>query len=220
MSFSNPAEHLSQKVPNAMLVETELAKTNGLLLYLINQDYPQDQLSAEQVEDLMDDPPYWAFCWASGWVLAQCFTRSPQWVIDKTLVDFGCGSGVAGIAALKNGAEHVMFCDTDQAALAMTQRNLELNHIAPQRYTLYDDYAAIPKRHVGILLVADVFYDRENLKLLEQFQADADQVIVADSRLKGQALEGLNVIEHWQASTIPDLNESTDFRTVAIYRSV
>jgi hypothetical protein len=68
-----------------------------------------------------------------------------------------------------------------------------------------------------LILVADVFYDRDNLSFLKVFLRDFKQVIVADSRLKGQALEGLSIIDNRQASTLPDLNESADFKSVAIY---
>ncbi len=46
------------------------------------------------------------------------------------VVDFGCGSGVLGIAALRLGADSLLATDTDPQALAATWANAERNHIA------------------------------------------------------------------------------------------
>jgi len=62
---------LQIKVPNAKLVWQTLPQAPEIQLALIDQTYPQADLSAEQVEELMDSPPYWAFCWASGQVMAR-----------------------------------------------------------------------------------------------------------------------------------------------------
>jgi ribosomal protein L11 methyltransferase len=45
----------------------------------------------------------------------------------KTVVDFGCGSGVLGIAALLLGAKSVLAIDNDPQALAATQDNARRN---------------------------------------------------------------------------------------------
>jgi ribosomal protein L11 methyltransferase len=46
-----------------------------------------------------------------------------------TLLDYGCGSGVLGIAALALGAGHVWATDNDPQALAATRSNAELNGV-------------------------------------------------------------------------------------------
>lgn len=47
----------------------------------------------------------------------------------KTLVDFGCGSGILGIAALKLGAERVVGIDIDPQALQASQANADRNAV-------------------------------------------------------------------------------------------
>ena len=47
----------------------------------------------------------------------------------KTVVDYGCGSGVLAIAALKLGAAHVVGVDNDPQALAASRDNAERNGI-------------------------------------------------------------------------------------------
>jgi ribosomal protein L11 methyltransferase len=46
------------------------------------------------------------------------------------LIDYGCGSGILSLAALKLGAELVYAVDIDDQALLATQNNAQLNHIA------------------------------------------------------------------------------------------
>jgi len=62
---------------------------------------------------------------------AQCLTwLDGQDLSDATVVDFGCGSGILGIAALKLGAKRVVGIDIDQQALIATKDNAERNGVA------------------------------------------------------------------------------------------
>jgi ribosomal protein L11 methyltransferase len=47
-----------------------------------------------------------------------------------TVIDYGCGSGVLAIAALKLGAAHVIGVDNDPQALAASRDNAERNGVA------------------------------------------------------------------------------------------
>ncbi len=53
----------------------------------------------------------------------------------KTVVDYGCGSGILGIAALLLGASQVVAVDNDPQALLATRDNGTRNGIDPQRLT-------------------------------------------------------------------------------------
>lgn len=48
----------------------------------------------------------------------------------KTVIDYGCGSGILAIAALKLGAAHVLAIDIDLQALAATLDNARRNDVA------------------------------------------------------------------------------------------
>lgn len=50
----------------------------------------------------------------------------------KTVVDFGCGSGILGIAALKLGAKKVIGIDIDPQALLASQDNANRNGVGEQ----------------------------------------------------------------------------------------
>jgi ribosomal protein L11 methyltransferase len=51
----------------------------------------------------------------------------------KTVIDFGCGSGILGIAALLLGADKVWAIDNDPQALLATRDNAQRNDIANNR---------------------------------------------------------------------------------------
>jgi ribosomal protein L11 methyltransferase len=48
------------------------------------------------------------------------------------VIDYGCGSGILAIAALKLGASHAFGTDTDPQALAVSRENAERNGVASQ----------------------------------------------------------------------------------------
>ncbi len=52
----------------------------------------------------------------------------------RTILDFGCGSGVLGIAALLLGADRMIGVDIDPQAVTATRQNAERNSVAPDRY--------------------------------------------------------------------------------------
>lgn len=55
-----------------------------------------------------------------------CDTVTP----DATVLDYGCGSGILGIAAAKLGASDVLGIDIDDKALDAAQDNAERNHVS------------------------------------------------------------------------------------------
>ncbi len=55
---------------------------------------------------------------------------------DKTVVDYGCGSGILAIAALLLGAKQVIAVDHDPQALSSTQDNAKRNKIEPSKLSV------------------------------------------------------------------------------------
>jgi ribosomal protein L11 methyltransferase len=66
-------------------------------------------------------------------------------VSGRNIIDYGCGSGILGIAALKLGAAHVTAVDLDPQALLATRDNAIRNgvsaHIDVQGVSEHGDYA-------------------------------------------------------------------------------
>ena len=204
---------LQQILPSAELEQVTLPGAAGMRLLLLNGDYPQHQLSAEEVQQVMDNPLYWVFCWASGQVLAEFLLARPEWVRGKRVLDFGCGSGVVAIAAAMAGAAEVIACDIDPLALAATRYNARLNDVT---LALAGDYFDL-EGHIDLIIVADVLYDKANLGWLQRFARRADQVLVADSRVKHFDHPPYRQIARRAGCTLPDLDESAEFRDVRIY---
>lgn len=211
--------YLQSRVPGSRLEKTRLPKVPELSLYLMNEDYPRDGLNREQVLALMDDPPYWCFCWASGQVLGRCVLDNPDWVRGKTVVDLGAGSGVVGIAAKLAGAGRVILCDLDEKALRAEELNGRINGVNVDFSSSVEELLKEEDVNEWVITVADVFYDRENLPLLKTMLKRSGTVLVSDSRLKGQLLQGMDIIGHHDSHTVPDLDESREFNRVTLYRS-
>ena len=74
--------------------------------------------------------PFWATVWPAGQLLARVVQAEPAWVRGQTVLDLGCGSGVAGIAALDAGAARVVAHDIDPVALAIAAQHARANAVA------------------------------------------------------------------------------------------
>lgn len=76
----------------------------------------------------------------------------------KRVVDYGCGSGILGIAAMKLGASTLLCVDNDPQALTASKANAERNSIAPQQLevSLPDGYAASDWAKQGNIVVANI----------------------------------------------------------------
>jgi len=206
-------QHLHQILPSAHLEVATLPDVPAIRLWLLNGDYPQQELTQREMQQVMDNPLYWIFCWASGQVLAKFLLDQPQWVAGKRVLDFGCGSGVVAIAAALAGAAQVIACDIDPLALQATQRNAQLNGVS---LTMADDYFAIAG-DVDLIIAADVLYDKDNFSWLQRFVERAERVLIADSRVKNFAHPPYRQIARRDSCTLPDLDESAEFRDVSIY---
>lgn len=70
----------------------------------------------------------------------------------KTVIDFGCGSGVLAIAALKLGAARVIGVDNDEQALTASRVNAERNGVADKLDVCPPEFPPSP----ADLLVANI----------------------------------------------------------------
>jgi predicted nicotinamide N-methyase len=205
---------LVELLGDARLVTCALPGTD-LALWLIDGENMDRAFSPEETRRILHEPPYWSFCWASGLALARYLAEHPQWVEGKRVLDFGAGSGVAGIAAIKAGAREVMACDLDPLALAAARANALLNGV---ELDYSADFFAEADRF-DLILVADVLYDRANLPLLDQFLSRGREALVADSRVRDFQHPLYRRIEMLEAMTLPDLAEPEEFRHVSLYHA-
>ncbi|MFF7709809.1 50S ribosomal protein L11 methyltransferase [Pseudomonas sp. NPDC007930] len=199
---------------DARLCATALPGT-GLQLWLIDPAQMARAFDADETRRLLDTPPYWCFCWASGLAMARYLAAHPQWVAGRRVLDFGAGSGVAGIAAARAGAREVVACDLDPLALAACRANAELNGVT---LGYSEDFFAEADRF-DLVLVADVLYDRANLPLLGAFLSRGREALVADSRVRDFNHPPYRRLAELNALTLPDLAEPAEFRRVSLYHA-
>ncbi|HSX89510.1 MAG TPA: 50S ribosomal protein L11 methyltransferase [Pseudomonas sp.] len=205
---------LNQLLGDARLSAETLPGTD-LRLWLIDAQNMDRAFSPEETRRILEEPPYWCFCWASGLVLARWLAERPEWVRGKRVLDFGAGSGVAAIAAAKAGALEVVVCDLDPLALLACRANAALNGV---ELSYSADFFAEADRF-DLIIVADVLYDRANLPLLDQFLSRGRQALVADSRVRDFQHPLYRRLSILEACTWPDLAEPAEFRHVSLYHA-
>src|SRR3989454_8186044 len=103
--------------------------------------------------------PFWAVVWPAAQLLARVLQAEPAWVRGQTVLDLGCGSGVAGIAALYAGATRVVAHDIDPVALAIAAQNARANAVDLLLHSAPLLHAPCPAG-ITCILVGDLFYER------------------------------------------------------------
>ena len=128
--------------------------------------------------------PFWAVVWPAAQLLARVLRAEPDWVRGKTVLDLGCGGGVAGIAAAHAGAARVIANDIDPVALAMAAKNATANAavLTLERTRLL--HGPCPA-DTQCILVGDLFYERSEASTLWAWLCTARrrgvQVLIADA---------------------------------------
>lgn len=103
-----------------------------------------------------ETPPYWAYHWAGGTVLARHILDHPDTVAGRTVVDLGTGSGIVAMAAAMRGARHVTAIDVDPIAIVAASLNAEANGVTID--TVCGDVLDGPPPDADLILAGDLFY--------------------------------------------------------------
>lgn len=122
----------------------------------------------------------------------------------KNCLDFGCGSGILGIGALKNGVDTVHFCDVDVNALENCRQNFKFNEIIEDGEKalsfLREDFN---RTHDFDLVFANII---ENILLREKR-------ILSESTASGGSLIVSGLLKGQENNIIKDF---TDFKVIEI----
>lgn len=207
--------HLQKTLKKSRVKATNPAGCPEISLYLFDPAVLEGPISHDEAQAVVAEPAYWSFCWASGQVLAQHIINHPYHVKDKTVVDFGSGSGIVAIAAALSGAKKVFACDIDAQALDACLLNGKLNDVT---INCVSDMSMI-QEEIDLIVAADVLYDKDNYPLLDLFLSKAHQALLADSRVKILPSNQYEQVDCIKARTWPDLNEFEEFNKVKIYLS-
>ncbi|WP_345890918.1 class I SAM-dependent methyltransferase [Devosia oryzisoli] len=165
---------------------------------LLHQPTPRSGLTAWLItQGLGDDPPYWAYAWAGGAALVLHILAHPEAVRGRTVLDFGAGSGLVGIAAARAGATVTAF-EPDRIGQVALRLNAEANDVT---IGLTDD----PLARADIVLAGDVFYDAKvaerTLPTLRRHAAGGATVLIGDPFRRDLPVEQLDVLAEYQ---VPD----------------
>lgn len=197
-------------------------------LQLLSLESTKLHLSSEQIGAFWQHLPYWAFAWAAGQGLAGYLLNHPELVKGKRVLDFGCGSGLVGIAAAKAGAKSVVCCDTDPLALLAVKENarrnnvnidvinhwesceLERGHVAYGNYEREDEL-------FDCLLAADVLYDLTSAGDLSNQCKKIPHWLVAETQFQLPPWTDLKSIGSTVATTLPVLDDFDKNLAVSIY---
>lgn len=113
--------------------------------------------------------PYWADLWPAAVMLGEVVLAEPWEERGEQLeaLEFGCGLGISGMAALSRGL-HVTFSDVDEAAVQLAASNARLNGFRHFE-TAAVDLRAAPERQYPVLLAADVCYELRLTEAVAKF---------------------------------------------------
>jgi predicted nicotinamide N-methyase len=160
-----------------------------------------------------ESPPYWAFCWGAGQALARWLLDHPAETAGHRVVDFGAGSGVAGIAAARAGARSVVAVDVDPRARAAALENAEMNDVH------LEASSSVPTSW-DLLLACDVLYEpglRAQIEALSKKAARIGAgVLVAEPERPGNEGYASEPIARYEVRTLPDVDSPTT--AARIYR--
>lgn len=169
------------------------------------------QLDTASIGRFWQQLPFWAFAWAGGRALAQHISNDSAMIAGKKVLDFGCGSGIAGIAAALAGASEVWVADLDPNAIKMAQINAALNGVD----VLVVDGDDWPD--VDVLLAADVLYDISSSDDLRGLTQAIPQWLLAESKAVAPDFVELRCLDSINTSTMPAIGDFDESVQVEIY---
>jgi predicted nicotinamide N-methyase len=127
-------------------------------LWMGGEAMPLWEAAALADERLPVPPPYWAWPWAGGQILARHVLDHPELVSGQRVADVGSGGGIVAIAAALAGAARVEAIDIEPYAIAACALNATANGV---------DVAVREADPIGrddgwdVVLAGDVWYEAE-----------------------------------------------------------
>ena len=191
-------------------------------LHLAEESLPIWRKTEEELGEMNVAPPYWAFAWAGGQALARYVLDNPALVAGRRVLDLGCGSGLTAIAPLKAGARAVLAADIDVVALVAAHLNAAANGVVIET-TATDLLAGRPDRDFGVVLVGDLFYERQLaervLAYIEAAAAGGALVLVGDPKRNYFPPDRFEAAATYQVPVTREL-EDAEIKRTAVWRLV
>lgn len=127
-----------------------------IALHLATEITPIWQASEAWLEQANVDPPFWAFAWPGGQVIARHVLDHPDLVRGRRVLDFAAGCGIAAIACAMAGTAVVEAAEIDAMAVAAIRMNAAANGV--DVVVLDQDVVGQPCRW-DLILCGDVCYE-------------------------------------------------------------
>jgi predicted nicotinamide N-methyase len=102
-------------------------------------------------------PPYWAYAWPGGQVLARYVLDHPDLVRGRSVLDVGSGGGIVAIAAARSGANDVTAVDVEPFAIEACRLNAESNGADVRTW---EADPAGTDRGWDVVLTGDLWYEQ------------------------------------------------------------
>lgn len=183
-----------------------------IALHLATEITPIWQASEAWLQKANIEPPFWAFAWPGGQVIARHVLDHPNVVRGRRVLDFAAGCGIAAIACALSGAV-AEAAEIDAMAIAAIQLNAATNDAAVT--TLAEDVVGQPCRW-DLILCGDVCYEAPMtahiLPWLKRMAAETE-VWVADPGRAYLPTDGLTPLAEFDVPTSLELEDRTLRRT-------
>jgi predicted nicotinamide N-methyase len=144
-----------------ILDHTTLAPTPfvpEIRLWMGGEAMPLWEAAALADERLPVPPPYWAWPWAGGQILARYVLDHPDAVRGARVADVGAGGGIVAIAAALAGAASVEAIDIEPYAMSACALNAEANGVT---VTTRETDPIGSDDGWDVVLAGDVWYEAE-----------------------------------------------------------
>ena len=213
--MNNPRDFI---LANTALIAPPLVPE--IRLYLASEVVPLWRKTEEELEAEGVPPPYWAFAWAGGQALARYVLDHPECVAKKRVLDFGSGSGLLAIAAIRSGAADALAVDIDRFATAAIVLNACANDV---RVGVAEKDVVDSDDGWQTVLVGDMCYERplaeRLLAWLHTLKDRGATVLLGDPGRSYFPKSGVEKLETYHVQTTRDL-EDREIRETSVYRLV
>lgn len=145
---------------------TRVADPDRVLDEVAEEEDRRERLGGLRHEDPLH-LPYWAELWESAGGIAQHLVEKHSTLFGVSVLDLGCGQGLAGCAAAAMGAR-VLFADLEAPALLFAKLNSLpfSSRVRTRRLNWQTDHL---DQRFDLILGADILYERKQWQHLEPF---------------------------------------------------
>ncbi|MCF6115023.1 50S ribosomal protein L11 methyltransferase [Mesorhizobium muleiense] len=177
---------------------------------------PEEEANEADEDGPEPQPPYWAYAWAGGAVLARYILDRPETVAGLRVLDLGAGSGLVGIAAARAGASEVIASEIDRNGVAALCLNAAANGV--EITVVGEDITAGPPPPVDVVAAGDLFYrqDLANrvIPFLDRCLAAGINVLIGDPGRAYLPRSRLHLLAEYQ---VPDVGQGTATKPSGVF---